>query len=195
MDSLVDLLAREGVELRFSLDGQVAKDIVDDVFGLGFSRQMKGLLRDAQRAGLEAAGLLDLEPDRRITDRVWEENRQYVDHIKADLRQALRSGEFEDLDDVRRWFEGQAWREELMGRYLAKQGIEAGFAQGREAIAATEIRFRWTLGPVQTHHCDTCLDRSENGDGFTYGELTSLGFPGSTHLDCGANCRCSLVEI
>jgi len=185
MDDLVAELKSEGWDLR-----DVPKDVADYIFGLRYSRQMKALLRDAIRRGMTAAGDPNPTVDERLVDRIWNENRQFVLKIRDDLKRALRGGTFNTLDDVRRWFDQNAIREQLMGRYLAKQGITGGYAYTITQRSGTTIKFRWQLGKAE--HCVSCTARQ--GRTYTYNELLSVGLPGSSALECGANCKCSLEE-
>ena len=202
---LLQALANEGLEIpdhaeeervaqRVTPSRQQSRDIADYVFGLRYSRQMLALLREAISEGMERAGV-DIEasevPDR-IVRRIWNENRQYVLKLRNDLRDALNSGTFRSLLDVRAWFSTNAWREVLMGRYLAKQGLEAGFAHGRSLIRGVHTTFRWHLG-FNDNHCGSCLVRENKV--YTADELLSVGYPGSGALICGANCHCTLEEL
>lgn len=186
MDVLIAELRDEGFELR-----DVPKDVSDYVFGLRYSREMKALLRQAISRGMTAAGATDTTPDERLVERIWKENRQYVLKIRDDLKAALRAGEFSTVDDIRRWFDRNAIREQLMGRYLAKQGITGGYAGTISEQRGEETPFIWRLGLAE--HCESCSSRS--GQRYTYSELLSIGLPGSSALQCGANCRCSLEEV
>lgn len=203
-EDCVRLLTNEGYDLQSSYvepgddwaalrNRDLAKDVADYVFGVGYSRQMKALLRDAFTEGMRIGGIevddIDFEMDDSLIENVWRTNRQFVLNLRDELKEALRSQQFKSLLDVRAWFDERAWREDLMGRFLAKQGIAAGYAY---ALSITEgrITFVWTTAGVGDT-CPTCLDRS--GQSFTYQELESLGFPGSIHLECGANCRCALT--
>src|SRR6185436_13050625 len=120
--------------------------------------------------------------------RIWRSNRQFILKLRDELKAAIRTRDFESLADVQAWFHTRLWRETLMGRFLAKQGIAAGYAYGlsvRESVAS----FTWlTAGFGEV--CDSC--KSRDGKSFTYIQLSELGFPGSIQLDCGANCRCSI---
>lgn len=185
MDVLITTLQKEGYELR-----DVPKDVADYVFGLRYSREMKALLREAILRGMKAAGEIDPVVDERLVNRIWNENRQYVLKLRDDLKAALRAGEFTTLDDIRRWFDRNARREELMGRYLAKQGITGGYALSLSNRRGSTLKFTWRLGIAE--HCTSCLAR--NGRQYTYSELLSVGLPGSSALECGANCKCSLEE-
>lgn len=170
----------------------LAKDVSDYVFGIGYSRQMKALLREAFEEGMRQAGIedeLEVEIDDRLIERVWRSNRQFILKIRDELRQSLRNHEFKSLEDVRGWFESRAWREDLMGRFLAKQGVAAGYAYGLSFMEG-RLTFVWTTSGL-SDSCPTCISRS--GQSFSYEELVSLGFPGSIELECGANCRCSLT--
>jgi len=198
----IQLLASEGYDFqgqspaledewssRISQD--IAKDVSDYVFGIGYSRSMKALLRDAFEEGMSRAGL-DLTDktykiDESLIERVWKTNRQFVLKLRDELRSALRDQSFGSLVDIKDWFDARSWREDLMGRFLAKQGISAGYAYGI-SVTGGSVSFTWTRSGVDS--CPTCISR--DGQSFTYDELTSVGFPGSIELECGANCRCSL---
>lgn len=173
------------------VSADIAKDVSDYVFGVGYSREMKRLLRDAFAEGMRRAGIdidAEYDIDDRLIERVWRTNRQFILKIRDELRTSLRSGEFKSLDDIKAWFDSRMWREDLMGRFLAKQGLAAGYAYGVSLLEGA-VSFIWmTVGSGDT--CPTCLSRS--GQTFTYDELVSAGFPGSIDLECGANCRCSL---
>jgi hypothetical protein len=196
-DPLVELLEKQGIEIpegeasRARPTTQEAKDVADQVFGLGYSREMKGMLRQAIREGLAMSGMGG-DPDERLVRRIWKDNVQYVRKIRDDLKRALRSGEFKTLGDVRAWFDTNLYREELMGRYLAKQGLSGGWANGRSQIRGDTQQFVWELG-ANARHCGTCQERA--GNTYTYEELISIGLPGSGELDCGANCKCSISEV
>lgn len=199
-DDCVRLLTEEGYEFERSVSEwddlahrDLAKDISDYVFGVGYSREMKRLLREAFEEGMRRAmpdieGDLPYAIDARLIERVWRTNRQFILKIRDELRAAIREREFTTLADVRAWFETRMWREDLMGRFLAKQGIAAGYAYGM-SMREGGLLFIWTTSGG-SDSCPTCLSRS--GQTFSYEELTSLGFPGSIELECGANCRCSL---
>lgn len=185
-DELIEELEKEGYNLR-----DTSRDIAESVFGLGFARKMKGLLREAIAEGMAASGIEGDVPER-LVDRIWENNRQYVTKIKDELRDAIRAGEFKTLADVDAWFRARAWREDQMGRFLAKQGLSGGWTYGRTTINGL-TRFVWQLGPVESRHCDSCTSRE--GTEYSYEQLLAQGFPGSDALDCGARCHCSLGEI
>jgi hypothetical protein len=186
MDEVIEELEAEGYELR-----DTARDIAESAFGLGFARKMKGLLREAVAEGVQA-GQLDAPAPERLVDRIWETNRQYIAKIKDELRDAIRANEFKTLADVRAWFDSRAWREEQMGRFLAKQGLAGGFAYARSTINGL-TRFAWHLGAVESRHCESCLAR--DGNEYSYEALLSQGFPGSDALACGARCHCTVEEI
>jgi hypothetical protein len=171
----------------------VARDVSDYVFGVGYSREMKGLLRDAFREGMRQAGLddtdVDYDIDDRLIERVWRSNRQFVLKLRSELHDSLVAQEFHSVADIKAWFDGREWREDLMGRFLAKQGVAAGYAYGM-SIRNGGATFVWTtVGSGES--CPTCLSRS--GTSYSYDELVSIGFPGAIELECGANCRCSLT--
>jgi hypothetical protein len=191
---LVAQLAIEGYDIdgysgRFVAKRDQAKDIADYVFGVGFSREMKALLRDAFREGMAIAGHSGEEIDSRLIERVWRENRQYIEKIRDELKSALRAGEFSTITDIHRWFELREWRELLMGRFLAKQGLESGHAYATTKENGINSLFTWEISPG-AEHCSDCNARE--GNSYSYDELTSIGFPGSGSLDCAANCKCSL---
>lgn len=170
----------------------LARDIADYVFGIGYSRSMKALLREAFEEGIARSGVdvdaLGVQIDDRLIENVWKTNRQFVLKLRAELKAALASGEFSSFGDVTTWFKSREWRETLMGRFLAKQGIAAGYAYAL-SLENAAITFTWvTVGSGES--CAECLSRS--GHSFTYEELMSRGFPGAIELDCGANCRCHL---
>lgn len=198
----VQLLAEEGFDFGIQslspaddflaiVSRDIARDVADYVFGVGYSRQMKALLREAFEEGMRLAGLDQHDPlyktDERLVERVWKTNRQFVLKLRDELKASLRDEGFHSIDDIKSWFDSRLWRENLMGRFLAKQGISAGYAYGISAQAG-DISFTWTA--LGGNSCPTCLSR--DGQSFTYGELTSVGFPGSIELECGANCRCAL---
>lgn len=196
----IRLLAEEGYdftsqagadEWSIRIAHDIAKDVSDYVFGVGYSRSMKALLRDAFEDGMRRAGLdqhdVNYAIDERLIERVWKTNRQFVLKLRDELRVSLRDQSFSSLTDIKDWFDSRAWREDLMGRFLAKQGISAGFAYAT-SIVNGPVSFIWTA--MGGDSCPTCISR--DGNSFTYDELTSVGFPGSIELECGANCRCSL---
>lgn len=198
----VRLLAEEGYDFQsqsisagdewtFRVGQDVAKDVSDYVFGVGYSREMKALLRDAFEEGMRAAGLdldnVEFQIDERLIERVWKTNRQFVLKLRDELKRSLRDQEFHGLSDIKDWFDSRSWREDLMGRFLAKQGISAGFAYG-VSVAIDNVAFTWVA--MGGDSCPTCLSR--DGHSFTYDEMTSIGFPGAIELECGSNCRCSL---
>lgn len=192
------LLRDEGYEFERSVSEwddlahrDLAKDISDYVFGVGYSRDMKRMLREAFEEGMKRA-LPDAEDlpeiDESLISRVWKVNRQFVLKLRNELRTSIREREFTSLTEVRAWFETRMWREDLMGRFLAKQGIAAGYAYGM-SVREGGLLFVWTRSG-SADSCPTCISR--DGNTFSYDELVSLGFPGSIELECGANCRCSL---
>jgi hypothetical protein len=198
----VRLLAEEGYTFHSPMDASddafftqvsndIARDVSDYVFGVGYSRSMKALLREAFDEGMQQAGLDPHDPaykiDERLIERVWKSNRQFVLKLRDELRTSLRNEGFGSIADIKAWFDSRAWREDLMGRFLAKQGVAAGYAYGIEA-ASNGASFTWTTSGGES--CPTCASR--DGQSFTYDELNSVGFPGSIDLECGANCRCSL---
>lgn len=186
-EAVIAALQAEG-ELR-----DVPLSVAEDVFGRSFARQMKALIREAMDAGIDAADVdFEVSLDERTVDRIWQGNRTYVDRIKGDLKAAIRAGEFSTVEDVRAWFRANEHREILMGKFLAKQGYNAGYALARTA-ANTRTRFVWELGVVVSKHCGTCSARA--GTEYTYDELRSVGFPGSDSLECGGQCKCSIVEV
>jgi hypothetical protein len=199
-EDCVRLLREEGYEFERSVSEwdsmahrDLAKDISDYVFGTGYSRDMKRLLRDAfeegmRRAMSDAESDAEIEIDKNLIERVWRVNRQFVVKLRNELQAAIRDREFTSLTEVRAWFETRMWREDLMGRFLAKQGVAAGYAYGM-SIREGGLLFSWTTSG-SADSCPTCLGRS--GQTFSYDELVSLGFPGSIELECGANCRCFL---
>ena len=168
-----------------------AYNVADAVFGLGYRREMKKLLRDAIREGMVRAGAPDAAPPRRLVDTVWRRNEKYIKRIQNDLAGAVNRRDIRSVEDMQAWLASNEYREVLMGRHLAKQGLWGGFAHA-VAEAKPGSAWLWTLGYVVTEHCDTCLERS--GGTFSYEELISIGFPGSDSLDCQANCHCSLEE-
>ncbi|MGV0984965.1 MAG: hypothetical protein ACOYB2_10450 [Limnohabitans sp.] len=190
---LIDQLKAEGIVTEFvTAKRDTARDIAESVFGLGYRREMKALLREAIRDGMLRAGatLDDLDAlSEKLVRRIWNENKQYVDRIRNDLRDAIETGEFETLADVKGWLDGNAYREEQMGEYLAKQGIAGGFADWIDKSTEGASSFLWIMGENE-NHCDDCLER--DGQVYAYDELVSLGFPGSTFTQCGSNCHCTI---
>jgi hypothetical protein len=184
------------MEGRFPLpeeDARTAKkasDVASQVFGLGYRRSMKKLLRDSVLEGQERAGKFGAAPSRRIIDRVWKRNVRYVERIHGDLANAVDSGQLRSVGDLEAWLRSNEYREVLMGRHLAKQGLWGGFAR---AIIEDrpDAAWLWVLGR-NDNHCDTCIERG--GSVYTYDELMSIGLPGSDSLDCGGNCWCGLEE-
>lgn len=178
-------------EFLARIESDIARDVADYVFGVGYSRQMKALLREAFEEGMRRGGLdlhdVNYKIDERLIERVWRTNRQFVLKLRDELKRSLREDGFGSLADIKAWFDSRMWREDLMGRFLAKQGIAAGYAYAI-SVQAGEISFTWTA--MGGDSCPTCISR--DGQSFTYEELTSVGFPGSIELECGANCRCSL---
>jgi hypothetical protein len=186
----IEVLQANGLLEVMDEERDTSKDVSDYVFGLRFSRQMKGLLRRAVREGMERAGYTDPQLPENLIERIWRENRQYVNHIRDDLKAALRAGAFKSIADIDEWFHRNAWRESLMGFYLGRQGMNAGYAYAVN-IDFPNARLVWQLGAAEKH-CNTCSER--DGNTYTFDELQVIGFPGSTMLDCGAGCRCSVTE-
>lgn len=203
-DAKADAYAKEGGRIFLALVDEVVanlqaegklrdvpKDIADDVFGRAFAREMKRLMRDAMEEGI-----LDAEVDfavavnETVIDRIWNQNRFYVAKLREELKSAMRGGELRTVADVHAWFQRNAWREELMGRFIAKQSYSAGFAMAKQMEGTR--RFTWILGAPE-RHCGTCLARG--GGEFTFDELQSIGMPGSGSLECGGNCHCSLEPV
>jgi hypothetical protein len=57
-------------------------------------------------------------------------------------------------------------------------------------------RYYWVMDP-DAEHCYGCLDRakrSSDRDGFTWEELSDLGWPGE-NTPCGVNCRCHIRVV
>lgn len=193
-DVLLEQLEAEGLlERSPRISRDVNSDIADAVFGQGYSRQMKKLLRDAIRWGMDIGGLAsDAELDEKLVNRIWRGNTKYVRKIRDDLKRAMREGELRTLGDVQAWFRSNAYREDMMGRYLARQGIYAGYADAIDRRAGGTAQFRWELAGG-ADHCPDCLDRS--GRTFTKAELDAIGYPGSDSLACASNCQCSTFTV
>ena len=185
---LIELL-RANALITEGVSRDPAKDIGDYIFGLRFSRDMKRLLREAIAQGMELAGEVDPEVPEPLVNRIWRQNYTYVRRIRDDLKAALRAGEFTAIADVEAWFTANAFRETLMGRFLARQGVSGGYAY-TSSREDRQTRFVWHLNPAE--HCNDCPERE--GQSYTYDELLSVGFPGSINLACGGNCKCSLSE-
>jgi len=181
-----------GDDFMALLSRDVARDVADYVFGVGYSRSMKALLREAFEEGMRLAGLDQHDPaykvDERVIERIWRSNRQFVLKLRNELKASLRDEGFSSLADIKNWFDSRKWREDLMGRFLAKQGLSAGYAYAID-VQESRISFTWTA--MSGDSCPTCISR--DGQSFTYEELISVGFPGSIELECGANCRCALA--
>jgi hypothetical protein len=186
---LIETLRLEGIMAENPEKRDQAKDVGDYVFGLRFSREMKRLLREAITRGMELAGLEDVEVPEALVERIWRQNFPYVRRIRDDMKAALRAGEFTTIADIDSWFKRNAFRETLMGRFLARQGVTGGYAYAGSRDDS-QTRFIWHLNPAE--HCADCPDRE--GQTYTYDELLSVGFPGSINLACGGNCKCSLSE-
>ena len=57
-------------------------------------------------------------------------------------------------------------------------------------------RYYWIMDPA-SEHCPTCLERakiSRRQDGFTFDELSELGFPGE-NTECQVRCRCHIRVV
>lgn len=57
-------------------------------------------------------------------------------------------------------------------------------------------RYYWVLDPY-AEHCKTCLERAEKSrdqDGFSWEELSEIGWPGE-HTICQVNCRCHIRVV
>jgi ADP-ribosyltransferase exoenzyme len=167
-------------------------DIADETFGLGYRRQMKGILRDSVKEGLTLAGSTTTSPEA-LVRRIWATNQTYIAKIHDDLAAQIRAWEAQGpvaLDTLATWFAQNDYRERMMGEYLAKQGINAGFVRGCTTEGAGRV-FVWNLGQAE-HHCTDCLER----DGLTYTEkqLLEMGMPGSSSTACGSQCQCSIDE-
>ena len=186
---LIDTLFAEGILSQAAQKRDQAKDVGDYVFGLRFSREMKRLLREAIARGMELGGDEASVAPEALVNRIWRQNQPYVRRIRDDMKAALRAGEFKSIADIEDWFKRNAFRETLMGRFLARQGVAGGYtyALSRED---GQTRFVWHLNPAE--HCQDCPDRE--GRSYTYDELLSVGFPGSINLACAGNCKCSLSE-
>lgn len=189
---LVAALQGEGYELR-----DAGADLAEATFGLGYRRQMKGLLRRAVELGMYEAGqpfgeaLVGRE---RLVRQIWKGNQEFLSRIKNDLAVQVRkwqsaagSGRQIAFADVEGWFQSNAYRQEMMGQFLAKQGVAGGFTQ--RASLTGQMVFRWILGSSK-QHCASCAPR--DGQVFTQSDLERIGFPGSPHLECMSNCHCSI---
>ena len=186
---LIEVLFLEGLISANPERRDQIKDVGDYVFGLRFSRQMKKLLREAIVRGMDMAGSDDVVAPEALVNRIWRQNQPFVRRIRDDMKAALRAGAFKSVADIEDWFARNAFRETLMGRFLARQGVSGGFAfaTSREE---RQTRFVWHLNPAE--HCTDCPARE--GRSYTYDELLSVGFPGSINLACAGNCKCSLAE-
>jgi hypothetical protein len=184
---------------RFSLalEPGASRDTIDealnDIFGRRYSREMKGLMRDAfkeglRRGGIDVDAIADLVDERAIT-KMWDTQGRYTRHIKNDLRAEIASGRVDSVESLRAWFERNDYRSVMTGRFMAWQGLNAGFARASKSRGR---KLQWTLGPAE-HHCETCLARA--GHRYTYDELVGIGFPGSDALQCKSQCRCSVREV
>lgn len=191
---LIDQLKAEGIISAFvTIEERLyAYDIANSVFGLGYRRDMKKLLRESIREGMKRAGAVEpITVPESLVRRIWQDNKQYVDKIRNDLRDAINSGAFTSLDDVQAWLDSNAYREEMMGDYLAKQGLAGGYTNLVDS-QMPGTTFEWSLG-VTEHHCDDCNER--DGESYTYEQLLSVGFPGSGGTSCQSNCGCSVDEV
>lgn len=62
--------------------------------------------------------------------------------------------------------------------------------------AEQNARYYWVLDP-DAEHCSTCLERaakSRENDGFSWEELTAIGWPGE-RTECGPHCRCHIRVV
>lgn len=194
MDDLIELLKLEGViersvarDVGDLLDEDLALEIADEVFGLGYRRQMKGLLRQAVAQGVAIGG--GSRAPESVVNSIWRQNDPFVTKIRDDLSQAIFGREIRSPEDAAQWFAQNSYREDMMGRFLGKQGLEHGWAYAREEVNPG-VLFRWQLGEAK--HCKDCDERDSQL--FTYADLQQVGYPGSDSLDCMGNCQCELVE-
>ena len=184
------------------------------------TREMKALLRRAIEEGTEIAGHRMPVPES-LVERVWKTNEQFVERIADDLKAALRENPNLDTD---LWLRKNARREAQMGKYLARQGLTAGWALGNRAKKATDI-FKQLKQP-EGQDLGVLVDNAEDvewleqerlgldlyewvcredeatcetcferaGEIYSIEELDVIGYPGSDALRCMSNCRCVLDE-
>lgn len=171
------------------------EDVLDDVFGRSYSREMKGILRGAFREGLALGGitdpeLLDALVDEKAIDKLWATQKQYTTHIKNDLKYALTSKAVTTTDELEGWFTANDYRPQLTGRFMAWQGLNAGTAR---AADQNKQKVRWVLGHGVEEHCAVCLSRADRT--YTYEDIIAIGPPGSDATECKARCACRLVPV
>jgi hypothetical protein len=150
---------------------------------------MKKVLRSAIQSGIDLSyyGGEPLPFPETLMDKLWERNAKYVDRIVSDFAAEIRAGGITTLEDLAAWFDKNRYRERLMGRYLGKQGITAGFAWA--AKRTDDAKFVWVRTILES--CDSCVERGNQV--YEYETLIAIGFPGSDWLDCGSNCHCILM--
>lgn len=191
--SVAELVRRFATDVQPGASRDTIAEALNDIFGRRYSREMKGLMRDAFKEGLRRGGIgadeiAKLVDEKAIT-KMWDTQGKYTQHIKNDLRAEIAGGRIDSVESLRAWFQRNDYRSVLTGRFMAWQGLNAGFARASDTRGK---KLQWTLGPAE-HHCETCLSRA--GRRYTYAELVGIGFPGSDALQCKSQCRCSVREV
>ena len=193
---LADEMRANGALETSALDAIQMRTVSSDIgdwFNRSLARQMKGLLREAVREAIDGVDpeLLDISgTPESLIDRIWNRNRPYVTRIAQELRDAIRTGDVKSEVDLAVWFDKNAWREKLMGRFVGKMGLQAGFAWASSKNTPGQL-YVWTRTIDES--CPSCTDRGDQQ--FSYEELLVQGFPGSDSLICGANCRCYIDPV
>ncbi len=89
--------------------------------------------------------------------------------------------------------------------YLRRAGLYANslwslFSRGESVDwddpEAANARYHWVLDP-EAEHCQDCLDRAKRSreqDGFSWEELSALGWPGE-NTECMTSCRCHIRVV
>lgn len=193
VETLLAGLAGEGLYFR-SADS----DVVDGAFGIGYRREMKALLRQSIEQGMQLSGpITDATAPRRIVRSIWQENEPFIERIRRDLsqkvsewRQRASGSSPATLAEVQQWFQDNAYRQEMMGRFLGKQGLASGYVHQR-TLSQPDTAFAWHTSSGKP--CRSC--QSRGGNTYSGTELAGIGFPGSIQLDCAANCKCSLSDV
>lgn len=82
--------------------------------------------------------------------------------------------------------------------YTASKNMERTRQETRDRIFNERLGssqlYSWILGPVQTEHCEDCLDRAARG-AMTMREWELIGVPKSGTTKCNVNCNCKLNPV
>lgn len=187
----VELPRYESIEKRFAsqaraLVAEYQAGTIDRQRLIGqFAKELKDAETDAFVAGHRARGKrVDeiSESEARMMAGRHSRNMKYFKRFVSDMDNGRGRMPYLQRADL--------YAKSLWSLYTRSESVDWDQAEDQNA------RYFWIMDP-DAEHCPSCIERarlSRDNDGFTWEELSTLGWPGE-NTQCQVNCRCHIRTV